>query len=286
MDTLPKFAFFGTPHLAVWVLDALKEKGIAPSLIVTNPDSPQGRKLVLTPSAVAQWAEKEHVPVIKPSKLDTPEAIEKLSAYELFIVVAYGKMIPQSILDIPKYKTINVHPSLLPKLRGSSPVRTAILEDHNPTGVTVMILTAGMDEGPILAQKEISIPAAEWPLRGNMLDETLFKEGAQLLADTLPRWIAGEIVPKEQDHAQATYSKKITKEMGLLDLTADPYQNLLKIRAFDGWPGTYFFHEKDGMTIRVKVTDAEFQNGKLIITKVIPEGKKEMHYEDFLRNNA
>lgn len=282
MDTLPRFAFFGTPHLAVWVLDALKEHGIVPSLIVTNPDTPQGRKLVLTPTAVAAWAEKEQIPVIKPETLNDPEVIAKLSAYDLFIVVAYGKMIPKTILDIPKHGTVNVHPSLLPKLRGSSPIRTAILEEEDPTGVTVMLLTPGMDEGPILAQKEVSIPKEMWPPKGRDLDEILFKEGAQLLIETLPRWIAGEIAPQEQDHAQATYSQKITKNMGLLDLDGDPYGNLLKIRAFDGWPGTYFFH--NGM--RVKVIDAELKDGKLLLTRVIPEGKKEMNYEDFLRSQG
>lgn len=140
-----------------------------------------------------------------------------------------------------------------------------------------------MDEGPIIAQDEVQIPQEEWPIRGTVLDEMLAKQGAKLLIHILPSWIAGAILVKEQDHSKATYSKKITKDMGELDLTADAYQNFLKIRAFDGWPGTFFFTEKNGLRVRVKIVDAEFKNGTLTITRVIPEGKKEMDYTDFLR---
>jgi methionyl-tRNA formyltransferase len=279
----PKIAFFGTPHLSVWVLDELEAKGILPSLVITNPDTPQGRKMILTPTPVAVWAETRNIPVLKLPSLKTPEVEEELKASgcELFVVAAYGKLIPQNILDIPKYKTLNTHPSLLPLLRGASPVRSAILQDMNPTGVTIMELTHGMDEGPILVQEEVTIPKEAWPIRGNELDEILFKKGGKMLAEILPAWIDGTCIPKEQDHSQATYCTKITKEMGELDLTADPYQNLLKIRAFDGWPGTFYFTEKNGEKIRVKIVDATIENGALVITKIIPEGKKEMDYKDF-----
>lgn len=279
-----KLGFFGTPKYAVWVLDELEAKGILPSLIITNPDTPQGRKMLLTPTPVAVWADARNIPVLKLPSLKTPEveAELKASGCELFIVAAYGKLIPQNILDIPKFKTLNTHPSLLPLLRGASPVRSAILQDMNPTGVTIMELTLGMDEGPILIQEEVEIPKESWPIRGNELDEILFKKGGKMLAEVLPSWINGEIAVQEQDHAQATYCTKITKEMGELDLTHDPYQNLLKIRAFDGWPGTFFFAEKNGEKIRVKVVDATIENEALVITKIIPEGKKEMDYTDFI----
>ena len=278
-----KLGFFGSPQIAVWVLEELEKVGILPSLIITNPDTPQGRKMLLTPTPVAVWAEARNIPLLKLPSLKTPEveAQLKASGCELFLVAAYGKLIPQNILDIPKYKTLNTHPSLLPLLRGASPVRSAILQDMNPSGVTIMELTQGMDEGPILIQEEIEIPEEAWPLRGTELDELLFKKGGEMLAQILPSWINGEIAVQEQDHAQATYCTKITKEMGELDLSADPYQNLLKIRAFDGWPGTFFFAEKNGERIRVKVVDATIENGALVITKIIPEGKKEMDYTDF-----
>ena len=287
-DTLKniKLGFFGTPHLSVWVLNELESQGILPSLVITNPDTPQGRKMLLTPTPVAVWTETRNIPVLKLASLKDPDVESQLraSGCELFIVAAYGKLIPQNILDIPKYKTLNTHPSLLPLLRGASPVRSAILEDMNPTGVTIMELTAGMDEGPLLVQEEVEIPTVAWPIRGNELDEILFKKGGKMLAEILPKWKDGTCVPYEQDHTRATYCTKITKEMGELDLTAYPYQNLLKIRAFDGWPGTYFFVEKNSEKIRVKVIDAEIgSDGSLTILRIIPEGKKEMDYRDFIK---
>ncbi len=285
MNTLPRIAFFGTPQIAVWVLEELEKAGIIPSLIVTNPDAPQGRKMLLTPTPVALWAEVRGIPVYKPVSLRTEEAVKTLteSGCELFLVAAYGKMIPEDVLSIPKYKTLNVHPSLLPKLRGASPIRSAILEDMNPVGVSIMELTAGMDEGPLLTQKEFQFRHEEWPFRGTLLDEFLAKEGGVLLASLLPAWLAGTLTSTPQT-GEPTYCTKITKEMGELDLAGDPYQNLLKIRAFDGWPGTYFFTEKHDKKIRVKIVDAELDtDGSLRITRVIPEGKKEMSYEDFMR---
>ncbi len=279
-----KLGFFGTPQIAVWVLDELKSGGVLPSLIVTNPDAPQGRKMVVTPSSISVWAEAHGIPVLKPVSLTDAQVPDVLraSGCDLFIVAAYGKIIPENILNIPKYKTINVHPSLLPKLRGASPIRSAILEDMNPTGISIMVLTPGMDEGPILAQEEVLIPSEDWPPRGLVLDEMLAKKGGALLARIIPEWIQGNITPKEQDHAEATYSKKITKEMGLIDLNDDPYTNLLKIRAFDGWPGTYFFHEKNGVKTRIKIVDATIEDGKLKILRVIPEGKKEMGFDNYI----
>lgn len=285
MNSLPPFTFFGSPQIAVWVLEELERVGFTPSLIVTNPDAPQGRKMVVTSTPVGVWAESHGIETIKPVSLRDDVVIEKLhaSGCKLFIVAAYGKMIPDSVLEIPKYKTLNVHPSLLPKLRGASPIRSAILADMNPTGVSIMELTSGMDEGPLLAQKEISVPSKEWPIHGATLDELLAREGGALLASLLPDWIAGTITPVPQE-GEPTYCAKITKEVGEIDLSHDPYQNLLKIRAFDGWPGTHFFIEKNGARIRVKIVDAELaKDGSLKILRIIPEGKKEMAYEDFLR---
>lgn len=282
-----KLGFFGSPQIAVWVLEKLEKTGLLPALVITNPDAPQGRKMILTETPVSSWAREREIETFKPATLRDDAVIQKLtsSACDIFIVAAYGKIIPQAILDIPKYKTLNMHPSLLPRLRGASPIRSAILEDINPTGISIMILTAGMDEGPVLAQEEVLIPSETWPIRGSELDELLAKRGGELLAKTLPSWVAGEISPQEQTHEDATYSTKITKEMGLIDLHDNPYQNLLKIRAFDGWPGTYFFVEKDEKQIRIKITDAKLdEEGKLKIIRVIPEGKNEMSYEDFIRN--
>jgi len=280
-------AFFGTPEISVIVLKELKEAGFTPKLVVTMPDKPKGRRLALTPPPAKVWAQENNINFVQPEKLDG-SFLELLREgnFDLFVVASYGKILKQELLDIPKHGALNVHPSLLPKLRGASPIISAILEDEQKTGVTIMLLDAGMDNGPILAQASIEIddsPTGEWPPKASELGELLVSEGGKMLAEVIPRWIAGKIKPEAQDHEKATFTKKITKEDGLIELDADPYKNLLKIRAFDQWPGTYFFADRSGKKIRVKITDADLEEGKLIIKKVIPEGKKEMDYEDFLR---
>ena len=285
-NNLPKIAFFGTPDIAVWVLEELESAGILPTLIITNPDSAQGRKMIMTETPVALWAHAHDIPVHKPVTLKDEHVASLLrdSGCDLFVVAAYGKIIPESILNIPKYKTLNMHPSLLPKLRGASPIRSAILHNVFPTGVSIMILTSGVDEGPILAQEEEDIPNSAWPMRGSVLDERLARHGGRLLAHTIPAWVTGDIVPSEQDHSHATYSEKLTKEMALIDLHDDPVTNLHKIKAFDVWPGAFFFHTNtQGVKVRIKIIDAEVVDGKLSILRVVPEGKKEMDYADYVR---
>lgn len=248
MSNFPQFSFFGTPDIAVIVLEKLHEAGMTPAVIITNPDAPQGRKMILTPPPVKVWAEVHHIPVLQPQSLRTDNTVEVYlheHKIELSVVVAYGKIIPESLLQIPKFGTVNVHPSLLPKLRGASPIRSAILADMRETGVTIMLMDAELDHGPILAQEQVAIPEDAWPLRGQALDRLLAEHGGDLLVKTLPQWVQGDIEPREQDHERATQCTKITKDMGELDLTGDPYQNLLKIRAFDGWPGTFFFTERN-----------------------------------------
>jgi len=279
----PRIVFFGGEPMGVTVLETLKSAGYLPVLIVCNPDRPQGRKMIVTPPPVKVWAQDHGIPTFQPESLKdemTKTTLENVEA-DIFIVVAYGKIIPQEILDIPKFKTLNVHPSLLPKLRGASPIRSALLKDMNPTGVSIMVLTAGMDEGPLLAQKVVHIPKEEWPLRGGELDLILSKKGGELLAETIPKWIEGKITPEEQDHENATYTTKITKEMGCINLSDPAYTNLSKIRAFDGWPGTYFFHDKNGQSVRIKIVDAHVADEKLVITRIIPEGKKEISFAEY-----
>lgn len=285
IDHLPRIVFFGTPQIAVWVLDELERVGIVPNLIVTNPDKPQGRKLVLTPPPVKIWGDARGIQIVQPESLKETNIVDALSSEKesLFVVVAYGKIIPQHILDIPEHGVLNVHPSLLPKLRGASPIRSAILQNSNSTGVTIMKMDAELDHGPVVAQEELIL--SEWPPHGLAFDELMAKTGGKLLARVIPEWMQGKISPVPQKHEEATFCTKITKEMGEINLNDDPYQNLLKIRAFEGWPGTYFFTEKNGARVRVKIIDAELNDdGSLNITRIIPEGKKEMAYEDYLRN--
>ncbi len=281
----PPFIFFGTGAIAVGALTSMERLGVVPSSIVTAPEKPIGRGRVLTPSLVARWAIERELPTLTPTKIDesflTELFAEKESLEaEVFLVIDYGRILPKRLLEMPERGVMNMHPSLLPRLRGPSPIRSAILKDEKNTGVTVMLLDEEMDHGPVLAQKKVTLPT--WPPRGRELDKILAEEGGTLAAEILPAWVSGDIEAHEQNHDVATYTKMFEKEDGLLDLSADPYQNLLKIRAFDGWPGTYTFMEKNGKNMRVQILDAHIENNRLVIDQVKPEGKTEMTYADFL----
>jgi methionyl-tRNA formyltransferase len=277
------FAFFGSSQFSIYVLDALKTCGLMPSLIVNTPDKPKGRGLAIVDGPVKQWALKNNIEILEPANLKSPDFHHQLSTInsQLFIVASYGKLVPKTILDMPKSGALNVHPSLLPKFRGPSPIQTSILADEKETGVTIMLMDGMIDHGPIVAQEKIAVK--NWPPKESELELILGRAGGQLLAKVIPDWMDGKIAPKEQNHTEAAFTKKIVKEDGLIDLTSDPYKNYLKIRAFDTWPGTFFFAEKKGRKIRVVIKSATFRDGKLKIERVVPEGKKEMSYEDFLR---
>lgn len=276
-----RFSFFGTSEFSVIVLEELAKAGLKPKLVITPPDSPQGRKLLLTPPPAKVWAEQNNIPVYQPVSLKSEEVYNFLSKneFDVFIVVVYGKLIPNNILDIPKYKTLNIHPSLLPKLRGPSPIKTAILNETE-TGVTIIVLDQEMDHGPIVVQKKL-IPNV-WPKGVIELDKELAILGAELLIKTLPDYINGKIVPQEQNHQLATFTKKVEKEDAFLNLSDSVEVNLRKVKAYEDWPRAYFFYEKNGNKIRMIVTDAKIEDGEFVIKKVIPEGKREMNYEDFL----
>lgn len=287
-----KIAFFGTPQVAVYVLDELKKAGIAPNLIITAPDKPAGRNLTLTPPPAKIWAEENFIGTFQPKTLkdkNAVQAIEEEGPWDIFIVAAYGNILPKKILDIPKHGTLNVHPSLLPKLRGASPIQTAILKEDE-TGVSIMLIDEEMDHGPIIAQEKVALWKEGVLPKASELEETLARRGGQMLAEILPKWIAKEIQTREQDHKSATFTQKITKEDGLIDLDDDAEKNYRKIQAFNIWPRAYFFmeknakHLKDNKKIRVIITEAKLEDGKLVIEKVIPEGKKEVPYSVFLKN--
>ena len=278
-----RFVFLGTPRLAVLVLEELETAGLLPTLVVTTPDERAGRGLKLTPPPVKAWAEERGIEVLQPERPADITASLRASGCEAFVVVAYGKLLPPEVLAIPKQGALNVHPSLLPRLRGASPVRSAILNDEKNVGVTVMQLDEEMDHGPIIAQKKVE---TEWPPRASALEEILMREGGRLLATVLPPWLAGTIEARPQNHDVATYCEKMEKGDALLDLNADAYHNLLKIRAYEGWPAAFAYFQRNGKKIRVQILDATIVNGALVITRVKPEGKKEMSYEDFLNSGA
>ncbi len=278
----PRFAFFGSAPFSVAVLEELARAGFVPALLITSPPRPKGRGLAVLPSPVAAWSEAEEIDVLAPEKLDAALLDElRNTPWDLFVVAAYGKILPPELLAIPRRGTLNVHPSLLPKFRGADPVRAAILEDERKTGVSIMLVDEELDHGPLLAQASVEVE--DWPPRRAILEELLAREGGRLLAEVMPPWIRGEIVPEPQNDAEASYTRKSRPEDAKIDLGGDPAEALRKIRAFDADPTAYFLAKRNGKTIRVKVTDAKIVGRKLTITRVVPEGKKEMPYEDFLR---
>jgi methionyl-tRNA formyltransferase len=276
-----KIAFFGTSKFSLIVLKELKKNGVIPELIVTVPDKPQGRKMVLTPTPTKEWAQVNGIECVEPEKLKDEIFLNKIKDYNLHIVASYGKIIPKVVIDMPKYQMLNIHPSLLPKYRGPSPLQEQILNDEKEVGVSIMLIDEQVDHGKIIAQKKVGIP--EWPVGFFELQETLAKEGAKILGDMLPDWIKGKIKAQAQNDSQATFTKKVEKQDGFLDLNSDAHKNYLKILAYEDWPKTYFEIEKNGGKMRVIITKADWKEGKLEILKVIPEGKKEMSYTDFLR---
>lgn len=269
-----KFVFFGTPDIAVTSLNELKSANLIPSIIVTSPDKPAGRGMKMQSSPVKEWAEENNIKILQPDKLDKQFITElKTEKYDAFVIVAYGKMIPQTIIDIPKHGTLNMHPSLLPKHRGPSPIESQILNLDEEVGATIMLIDKKMDHGPILTQTKVDLN--EWPIKASSLTKTLGDSGAKLLAETLPKWVHGEIKATAQDDDQATYCHMIKKEDALIELSDDPHINYLKFLAYEHWPRVFFFTDDNKRTI---ITDASFENDKFVIKRVIPEGKKEVEY--------
>lgn len=254
MASRPLFAFFGTSVDSKFALDQLKRVGLEPALIIDTKDLPAG-------------------------KADFPEELYN-TEWDFFLVASYGKILSKEILELPKHGCLNIHPSLLPKFRGPSPYVSTILADERQTGVTLMVMAEKMDAGPVVAQARIEIAPEDWPPKGLLLSQMLFTEGINLLAEVLPAWLAGEIVPEPQDESAATYTKKFDDKDALINLEDSARKNFLKIRAFDKNPRAYFLTPKGK---RVIVTEADFMGDKLEILKVLPEGKKEMPYEDYLR---
>lgn len=286
MSNRLRIAYFGGQPLGVPVLEILLQHDIVPQLVVTSPDRPAGRGKQLTAPPLKVFAEAHELPVFQPSTLKDPTLLAPLmeEVWDLFVVVAYNQILPQWLIDHPRLQTLNVHPSLLPLLRGPSPIRTAI-RDNLPeaVGVSVMVLDAEMDHGDIIAQ-EAYTPAV-WPPRGVDLDTELAQRGGELLAHTIPQWLAGKITPAPQDHASATYTHKITKAQS--ELTLDPHnlpsgeearRVFHSIQAYDGFPETFFMHNG----ARIKIKQAQLSEDKLHLLTVTPEGKKPVDFSVWL----
>lgn len=249
--------FFGTPEFALPALRALIDAGYSIVGVVTQPDKPVGRKRVLTSPPVKVLAERHGIPVYQPDHLDARDfAAGKIPRADLFVVAAYGKIIPKEILDLQKYGALNIHPSLLPRWRGPSPIQSAILAGDAKTGVTIMQMDEKMDHGPIVTQQEKpddDFATVTYPILHNHLAEA----GAKLLIETIPKWLSGAITPIPQNETKTTYCKLLTRNDGRIDWTKSAEEIERMIRAFHPWPGTWTIWQSESGTRRIRIEDAD-----------------------------
>ena len=277
MKNIP-FAFFGTPEVASETLEILFQAGYIPKVIVTSPDRRSGRGMHMTETPVSIWAREHDITCLKLEKI-TPEFIEEFKKYDvdLSIVISYGKIMPEDAINLTRLGTINIHYSLLPKYRGASPVEEALLHGDEVTGVSIQQMAFALDSGPLIESLEVPIEKNETKTE---LLKRLTKIGAELLRDNLPDIFEKKVTISVQDESKATFCKKLKKEDGLLDLDSDAITNFNKYRAFQDWPGTYFFKDSK----RIKIKKAKYENDLFTIERVIPEGKKEISYIEFTRS--
>lgn len=282
-----RFVFFGSSEISIIVLNELEKRSLLPSLVVTQSDKPKNRGLNLSESLVKIWAKEKKIPVLSPENLSDEEFINSLKkevseGAKVFVLVSFGRIIPDLILNIPPQGILNLHPSLLPKLRGPSPIETSILNDKkDEIGISIIILDKEMDHGPISRQEKIDIE--NWPISKSELTKNFGEIGGKLLAEEILKAENKEIKLQEQNHSDATFTKKFTKEDSLINLSDDQYKNYLKFLAFENNPAPYFFMKHNSKDIRIKISKAKFSEGKFCLERVIPEGKKEMDFEDFKR---
>jgi methionyl-tRNA formyltransferase len=234
--------FWGTPAFAVASLKRIAKDGHSIAAVVTQPDRPAGRKRTQRESPIKTAAQELGLPVLQPSNLREERFIERLRRFssEVMVVVAYGEILRENVLDIPARGVLNVHPSLLPRWRGASPIPAAILAGDDRTGVSIMLMDAGMDSGPLLAQREIGITDGDTTLS---LSHTLAAEAADLLGQTLPRWLSGELSSMPQDNKLATYCPLLKKEDGAIDWGLPAIEISRRVRAYNPWPGAFTFLE-------------------------------------------
>jgi methionyl-tRNA formyltransferase len=251
-----RIIFMGTAELSCAILEKLcGDKNFQVVAVVTQPDKPKGRELKLTPSPVKVLAEKLNLPVLQPPKARDENFIAELRGLkpDLMVVVAYGQILPQTILDLPPHGCLNVHTSLLPKYRGAAPIQWAIADGEPETGVTIMKMDAGLDTGPILSMRHTPILPTD---DSQILHDRLAQLGAELLAETIPDFIAGKIVSQPQPVAGSTYAAKIKKEDGQIDWNAPVEKIWNRLRAFTPWPGAFTFLQAESKPKLLKIWKA------------------------------
>jgi len=299
-----KIVFMGTPEFGAIILEGLVKDDYKPALVITEPDKPVGRKQIITPPPVKVTARKNNIEILQPVKILDSKFYILDSKPDLIIVAAYGQILPKDILEIPKYGCLNVHPSLLPRWRGPSPIQFAILNGDEETGVTIMKITEKMDAGPVLTNSKL--PILNSSITYEELHNKLAKEGAKLLLETIPKWLKGEIKPAAQDESKVTFSKILTRKDGEIDWQKPAEEIERQVRAFSFWPGTSALLDAKNLKI-IKTSVMEqtkngpfgtpgktflapddkiaVQTGKgfLIIERLQLEGKNPVSTADFLK---
>lgn len=296
---MARIVFMGTPAFALPALRVLLQEGHQVAAVVTRPDRPAGRSREPLPSPVKRFALEQGLYVWQPEHL-RGEAVERLRALgpEVIIVAAYGELLRPEALAIPPHGCLNLHASLLPRWRGASPVAAAILAGDRETGVTLMLMDAGMDSGPMLAQEAVALDGQE---RSGELSAHLAEVGAGLLRRMLPDWLSGQVIPQPQDESRATYCPVLRKEDGGVDWTWPATQIARMVRAYDPWPGAYTTLRgrrlrlwqvralpetvrRPAGTLLVRAGELRVATGEglLLLEEVQLEGKRRVSARDFL----
>lgn len=301
-----KIVFMGTPDFSVGALEALVAAGHEVTAVVTQPDKAKGRSGQVQFPPVKECALKYDIPVFQPVKIKTPEAVEALRAYEadVFVVAAFGQILSKEILTMPRLGCVNIHASLLPKYRGSSPINQCIIDGEEETGVTIMQMDEGVDTGDILATVRVAIAADE---TAESLFEKLSKAGAKLIVDTLPKLERGELTPVKQNDAESSHTKMLQKSFGEIDWKKSAVEIERLVRGLNSWPSAYtYLNGKSVKLWRCEVADSAFDGrerageilnvtkdtveaacgtGILRICELQLEGKKRMDTKTFLLGN-
>lgn len=298
-----KIIFMGTPDFAAASLEALIASRHEIQAVVTQPDKPKGRKGELTPSPVKVVAEGKGIKVYQPLKVRDEEFVKTLRAYnpDVMVVVAFGQIIPLSILKMPKYGCVNIHGSLLPKYRGAAPIQWAVLDGEKETGITTILMDEGIDTGDILLKKTIQIDTDE--TSGSLFDK-LMALGAKAILETLDELEKGSLTPTKQGESPTAYAKMLTKAMGLIDFTKSAKELDCFVRGMDPWPSAYTLLAGKTLKLwKVRVVEGSGKAGSVIdigkesftiacgegaieVLEVQLEGKKRMSAGDFLKGST
>lgn len=297
-----KIVYMGTPDFAVAPLEALIEAGHEVSAVVTQPDKQKGRGKEVQMTPVKACALRHGIPVFQPVKIKEAEAVKQLAEYsaDIYVVAAFGQILSEEILHMPKFGCINIHASLLPAYRGAAPIQWVILNGEKQTGVTIMQMAKGIDTGDMFCKTVVPIDKKE---TGESLHDKLMEAGAKLIVDALAGIEKGELVPEKQNDALSSHAPMLTKSMGLIDWKKDAVVIERLVRGLNSWPSAYTFYQsktlkiweadvieeaslgnKPGCIVEVKKDYFDVCTGKglLRIRSLQLEGKKRMAVKDFL----